>query len=318
MEIRRALRVVWVVLFLLLALVYAISQFRDSEIGSRELFRFSGSLLLLATGPQILFWLVVSVAWQQTVAMTTGARIGLLDSFSQLTVLTVGKYIPGKLWGMVARGVQLKDSAGLTGQEVIRATFIEQYYLFGTALVLSGVLYGFTIGLFWGLASLVAAAFIALAAKRAYTPLLRSVSWLVATIGRRAHWRVPDTSDLGVSWWGHARLLGLNLAIWLLSGLVFYSIYIAMGQSGGQTSALTLILMANAVAVSLGFLVIFAPGGIGVREGVSTMILAPHLSMETALALSLLFRGWVVLTEFVSVGLTLLVVARRRKGASSA
>jgi len=313
METRRAVRVVWLVLFLAFALFYAVGRFRDSEIGFHDLLRFSGSLLILATGPQILFWLVVSVTWQQTVAVTTGVRIRLLDSFSQLTVLTVGKYIPGKLWGMVARGVQLKQSAGLTGQQVIRATFVEQYYFLGTALVISGVLYGFKIDQFWGMASLVAAVFVGLVAKRAYVPLLRVVSWLVASIGRRAHWRMPDTSDLVVSWRGHMRLLGLNLAIWLLSGIVFYSIYVAMDHSSGQASTLALIVLANAVAVSLGFLALFAPGGIGVREGISTIILAPHLSIETALALSLLFRGWVVVTEFVSVGLTLAIIARRRK-----
>jgi uncharacterized membrane protein YbhN (UPF0104 family) len=71
------------------------------------------------------------------------------------------------------------------------------------------------------------------------------------------------------------------------------------------------------VGITLGFFAIFAPAGIGVREGVTSAILLNQMPLTDALLLSLLYRLWVVAIE-LSGGLLALWSARamfRRKTA---
>jgi uncharacterized membrane protein YbhN (UPF0104 family) len=63
---------------------------------------------------------------------------------------------------------------------------------------------------------------------------------------------------------GHewVKLLLLTFSAWLLAGTAFYLIVLANGQSISYLTAVA----ANSIAVGLGILAVFAPGGIGVRE----------------------------------------------------
>jgi len=57
------------------------------------------------------------------------------------------------------------------------------------------------------------------------------------------------------------------------------------------------LMLANTVGNTLGFLALFAPGGIGVREGVASSILAGFMPLGDAVMLSLLFRLWTVVLD---------------------
>jgi uncharacterized membrane protein YbhN (UPF0104 family) len=58
------------------------------------------------------------------------------------------------------------------------------------------------------------------------------------------------------------KLLSFTVSAWIFSGTAFYLIVLANGQSISYVTAVA----ANSVAVGLGILAVFAPGGIGVRE----------------------------------------------------
>ncbi len=73
--------------------------------------------------------------------------------------------------------------------------------------------------------------------------------------------KLPKTA-LEISGQTWAKLFVLPVLGWLAAGTGFYLVVMATGQQIEFTSAVA----ANTVAVSLGILAIFAPGGIGVRE----------------------------------------------------
>jgi uncharacterized protein (TIRG00374 family) len=73
--------------------------------------------------------------------------------------------------------------------------------------------------------------------------------------------KLPKTA-LTISGRLWVRLFILPVLAWLSAGTAFYLMVMATGQQLDFVTAVT----ANAVAVSLGILAIFAPGGIGVRE----------------------------------------------------
>lgn len=73
--------------------------------------------------------------------------------------------------------------------------------------------------------------------------------------------KIPKTA-LRLSGKEWVKLFLLSLTAWMVAGTAFYFIVLATGQQIDFASAVT----ANAIAVGLGILAVFAPAGIGVRE----------------------------------------------------
>jgi uncharacterized membrane protein YbhN (UPF0104 family) len=62
-----------------------------------------------------------------------------------------------------------------------------------------------------------------------------------------------------------------------------------------------------------GFVVIFAPGGLGVREGMMTLLLSSIIPTPLAIAISFVARVWMTLFEIVVFFIGLLVRKAGRK-----
>lgn len=68
------------------------------------------------------------------------------------------------------------------------------------------------------------------------------------------------------------------------------------------------LVLANILGITIGFFALFAPGGIGVRETITSLTLTQVMPLETALLLSLVFRFWIVASELSgSIIITLLL-----------
>ena len=63
------------------------------------------------------------------------------------------------------------------------------------------------------------------------------------------------------------------------------------------------IVFANVVGIISGFVAFFLPGGIGVRESVSGVILSGAFNMQDAFAIVVLYRLWTVLHDIISAGI---------------
>ena len=59
------------------------------------------------------------------------------------------------------------------------------------------------------------------------------------------------------------------------------------------------LVSAYTLAWITGSVAIFAPGGLGVREGVMTLLLSPILPVPLAIALSFITRVWITVFEAV-------------------
>jgi uncharacterized membrane protein YbhN (UPF0104 family) len=97
-------------------------------------------------------------------------------------------------------------------------------------------------------------------------------------------------------------LLGAGFHL-LLSGLVDVPLALYPFISG-----------AFAVAGVVGVLALFAPSGIGVREGVMAVVLSAVMSPGLAAVAALVSRVWITLAEGLCAGLALLVVRRAGAG----
>jgi uncharacterized membrane protein YbhN (UPF0104 family) len=244
----------------------------------------AASCLVLAAGYLASGWI-----WGRMVRDLGGPQLSFADAVRIYMVSNLGRYVPGKLWqiaGMAmlarARGVSapVATAAAVIGQAVALAGAT----LVGLLVVLSGssALAGWTPWMAGGAALVVAL----VAIPAFFRPLVRL--WLRLVPGD-APKDVPVGPLEGLRWlalytlnWG-----GYALAFWLLVRGMFGS------------GELILVGPAFAAAYVLGYLALFAPAGIGVREGFLVAFLTPTLGAGGAALAAVTSRVWTTVVEVI-------------------
>lgn len=260
----------------------------------------SSLLVLVAYAVLVETWRRTVRAWDSELPWRQAARIWFISN--------LGRYLPGKVWQIGAMGVMAQEQ----GVSVVAST--------GSALVINlvNLLAGFGIVLVTGAdyfeapraamalaVALVAGIFLA----PRIVPLLGRVASRV--VGRRLD--VPVLPDRAV-WLAS---VGCVIA-WILYGVAF-QLFVAgvVGSAPGRTTSYIAAFTGSYLA---GYIALFAPGGIGVREG-SLIVALGRLGLAQAGAagiISLASRLWLTVLE-VLPGLVFLAVdaLRGRRTTSS-
>lgn len=255
------------------------------------------------------FWLFSSLYWKYLIRVMTKGNISVKQSFSQFVLLSIGKYLPGKVWGMIARGAQLKRS-GINAMEVVTATFYEQLIVLHSAAILSSMLFAVLRPTWWAwllaLAAVGSPALVAVLPKfgiKIYTSIARKIG-----SDQGAHLPRPITVSRYVV------LVHVYSIAWIINGLVLAGIYATFFQEAVFSTDIVLaLILANTVSIAAGFLAIFAPGGIGVREAVNSSILSYVMPLKDAVLLNIFFRLWLTATD-VLLGSVIILMAIRTRG----
>ena len=263
--------------------------------------------LLLALVCNLLFWLVASMAWQITIWRICEHKIKLLYSFAQIALVLVGKYIPGKVWGLAIRGKDLTRQ-GVSNYQAVICSQVEQ---------LISIHAGITIGLagwllyekpvYWQI-------FITILLV---IPLLGSilnnffVGKIVQLVSRFI--RSVNFSEHEISFSTYIVLFVMYILEWLVIGGILYCLWMAVFLPGFDLITTTQIISVNALAFVLGFLAVFAPGGIGVREGVLVALLTATMGLTQAIYISVLFRIWLIFTDAIAGLLSLKIISDDQK-----
>ena len=247
--------------------------------------------LVAVSALQIESWRRILAGWAQSLRFLAGARIWFLAN--------LGRYVPGKVWS-VAGMVVLAEQQGVQRWAAAASAVAVQAVGLGTA-----------------------AALVAAATPHAASPLRLAGAVLVAMatvgllvwkgalsrlgrmVGATTEWRaLPAGAVLAGS--------SLTFLSWCVYGLAFWS----LGRGLGLPPALPLADAAGVFALGyiLGLLALFAPGGIGVREGVFYVLLTPYLGGGGALALSVASRLELTVTEAVAGLGALALGGRKGKG----
>lgn len=224
-------------------------------------------------------------------------------------VSQTGKYVPGKVpsvatlvWLLYRRGVPRR--AGLTAAVMVAALWV------GLALIMAAPL-----GLWepvrervppawlWGAAA--AAAGLAGLHPRVLGPVASAV---LRRLGRDPLGPLPRVRDYALPAAALALYLGLNgVALWL----------VARAVTDVPVGLLGLFIGATALAYAAGFLSLFAPAGIGVREGVLLLVLGLVLPRGVDAAAVTAVRLLTILVEVGLAGVGLALLRRGRPDAST-
>lgn len=246
---------------------------------------FVAASMLLLTG-----YFLSAALWGRIVTDLGGPTVPLWEAVRLFMIANLGRYIPGKVWqiaGLAAlartRGVPAATATGaaVLGQGIALAA--------ATLVGLGALLQGGEAMRGWGL---VAAVIVSVGLVLAAIPaVFRKVAGLWFRVARQD---APEGlgSVHGIQW------VVMYVLNWMLYAFSFWMLVASFGYPADVLP----VASAFAAAYVLGYLAIFAPAGIGVREGFLIALLTPHLGLGPAGAVAVIARVWTTVVEVVPAG----------------
>ena len=246
--------------------------------------------LLAATLP------ITAALWCRVLDEFGEPGVRLADAAAILLVANLGRYLPGKIMQLAGVGI-LARRRGLSATKATSAAIANQILnMVGAALCggwLLATRMGTTSVVVGLLAVLAAAAFLYFGGAGAL------LGWLLRRTGSADD--LPRPSGRGL-----ALLLPGYLFNWALHGLAFACLAWGIGMETG----LVVATMSFAAAYFAGYIALFAPAGIGVRESGLAGLLAPVVGAEAGIVLAALQRIWITGVELVGAAVGVLVLRR--------
>lgn len=286
---------------LLAALALAVlSLVRNGHALRDGLHRMSVFDLLLAVAGMGLMLVGTMQTWRSLLA-AQGDRLRFVDAARIFFVSAIGKYLPGSVWPYVAQ-VQLGARYGVSRVTMAMNGLLHIVVSIITAFALATALLPF-----------------------ALPPVHRAVPWLavlapvllvtlhprVLSAGLEALCRVarrPSPPRLGAI--EVVRAAAWSFAGWISAGVMIFALDRSLG--GGGVRGLGLAIGGYALAWSVGFIVVIAPAGAGVREAVLVVTLAPVIDHTHALVVALLSRLLATVADLLAAGLAAASPVTRR------
>ncbi len=265
-------------------------------------FRDSGGHLslhplpILGSGVLVLIAYAVLIQTWRAMVSAAGERLTLRSAAYIWFVSNLGRYVPGKIWQIGAMGV-LAQRAGVSPAVAIGSSLVVNLVNllvgFGVAIVTGAEFTGAR-----GIAYVLA---LALVAGIAALPL--GMPWAAKIAGRISGRSITIPTFPARSLWLTA--LGCCVA-WLAYGFAFRML--VAGVLGSAPGRATSYIAAFTGSYLLGYIALFSPGGIGVREGaLSVMLKQVALPVAgSAGIIAIASRLWLTVLE-VLPGLILLL-----------
>jgi uncharacterized membrane protein YbhN (UPF0104 family) len=255
---------------------------------------FRTNLLWLSLVGAVILFFLDAYGWH-LILKALGHDLPASRTVQTWMVSSLARYIPGGVWSYASR-VALAKVEGVSVATASLSLYLETLLLMASSLAVG------SIALLWNAGLLIdplLAAGICILPGLALHP--RAVALLKRLPGRAG--KVMMEIKLPTM----RRTIGLYvyyLVFWILFGTVFlcfvYATYPVAYEHWlpvGVTIALSFFV---------GFVVVFAPGGIGVRESALYLLLLPFLPAAASLVIAIASRLWIMAAEVITLLLVLL------------
>ena len=292
---RIAARATWLVVVAVVVIRYLSDNWGETSdyLNELALWMGVGTIVAVSAGK---FLVAEQMRWSLHEA---GRRFSVARAFWVYTVSDAAKYVPGGVWGVLAR-VQLYRDEAIPVRESARVFGLEKFWLVWSGL-LSGIAFALpsllsrgdarwdavptgattaTVGIVALAAVWIAGMWIAHRVALGHDPSPRSMAVIAA-------------QQLGI-----AVLLGLSLWLPLATKLDAGDIPLAIGAFG--------------VARSIGYVAFFAPAGIGVREVMVVWMLRGTVDTDDAILGAAANRALTTVAEAIGLSLVLGFMRRHR------
>jgi len=249
--------------------------------------------LVLASACVALAYSGFALTWRRVLA-DFGGSLSIPDAHRVWFLGNLGRYVPGKVL-QLAGTAYLARAKGVSPVVTVGASLVAQLFVLGGGAVVAALalpdLADQAAPALRPAGIVFAAAFVAVA----LTPLFGALHRLALRLVRRPDLHAP----IGI---GERFVVLVASTAWMaLFGLAFY-LFVTATTAAPRDAALPLIGI-SAGGYLAGYLAVFVPGGLGVREGVYALLLAFYIPASIAVAVAILARLWLTLLELAVVAL---------------
>ncbi|HYO45998.1 MAG TPA: lysylphosphatidylglycerol synthase transmembrane domain-containing protein, partial [Gemmatimonadota bacterium] len=225
-----------------------------------------------------------------------GGRLSAVDAHRIWYIGNLGRYVPGKLL-QLAGTAYLARAKGVSPVLSVSASLTSQVFVLAAGLVVAAATLpelgagAAELTVLWPIGLGVAALLLVVV----LTPILDVAYRLALRLVRRSeyHETVPAGERLV--------LLAANLLAWGAFGTGFWLFVRAVAPIEADT--LLPMIGISAAGYVGGYLAIFVPGGLGVREGLYALLLAAYVPPSMAVAIAVFCRLWLTACELLPVSL---------------
>ncbi len=299
----------WVIIVVIFAFLGKMIAENWSEVKGHpfafQIWSLIGSTLIFALSYFIQFW-----AWY-LITLRLGIAIPFKETLENWFYSQLGKYLPGKVWPFLGR-LYLYGAKGKSKKTVTVALYFET----ATLVMAAGLIFLVSFFSFrevqpvhpeissaW-LIPVFIVAFLFLHPK-----ILQEVLNRILSLLKR------DRLSISISYVETLWIVGVCVLSWGVGGIGFYLFV----DSFFTVSASYLLILTGALAISstLGLIALFAPGGLGVREGILVYLLSSIMPGSVAVILSVLTRLWMTFIEIGLIGVVYLMDRLRKGGKKS-
>jgi len=244
--------------------------------------------LLLASAALALVHLpITALIWREALRFL-GLPVPRRWSVKTYLLAQLGRYVPGGIWDVAGRMV-LSSDRGLPKGPVSVSILVEMVL----GVVTGAMIFLFSL-LFWDRALppealYVAVGFVLVGLLVLHPALLGPVLSLAARLLRR------DTVPLPLRYSQVLLLAAYHLLARLVIGLAFFLFAAALVPLDWHLMPVFAGIFVAAWV--MGFVVVFAPQGLGVREGVMVFLLSFYMPVAAASVIAMAFRLWLSLRD---------------------
>jgi len=239
---------------------------------------------------------LLSAAWSwQKVCNVAGASITFRQAFDVHFLAQVGKYVPGKVWSAVGK-IGLSRKIGLSGVRTGHALVLESILIVSGCLIVSLPVIPFVavrMGLGEGVTVALVAVMVLLVMAAAHPAALGVLVKIFSKVtGRNVY--VGDADFRNV-----LGLLPVYVLVLLSQGIAFFF----LARSFGVDLPFWPGIFLMPTAVGVGFLALFSPGGLGIREISLVWLLSvvvPEVEPAGISLLAIAARLWITLGEIMA------------------
>ena len=269
-------------------------------------FTFEAYPLVLSTLIFAFSYFIQIWAWY-LITVKLGIALSTSDTLKSWFYSQLGKYLPGKVWLLLSR-FYFYESKGKSKKAISIALYFETVTIIGAAclIFLAALIFhnekspispwGQSVWLF----PLLLLGFVSLHPR----VLQKILNWVLIRLKR-------EPLSLSISYSDILWILFVCIISWIVGGIGFYFFVNSVYPVAPQT----ILFLTGALAISstLGLIALFAPSGLGVREGALVYLLSFMMATPVAVIISVLTRIWMTLIEIGLIGVVYLLRQLRKR-----
>ena len=287
-RVRNVLKTLWMVLVTVFVVRYMVRNWDSitDTFNSFNAWVLVGTVVVTVAGK-----IVISVH-SQLITQLNGRRFTFRESFWMYSASDLVKYIPGGLWNAVAR-VRLYTNMGMSTTASTKAFALEKYWMVLGALATGALFLSPEIVEWCGLSVSV--------------PAVLTTCCVVVAVWVLATWAGARLTGNPIVPIDILRSLSEQVVMAVFLGLGLWIPLIAVNADVGASAAIG----AFSLGRGIGYLAVFAPAGIGVREVVALWALGGSSATSQALVVALAVnRIMTFIADVASFGLSLTIKPR--------